>query len=199
MLLVADAAGHGIGPALAVTKLQAMLRMFGQPAHPAERRPGVHQSAVVRIPCRSAAYVAAVVGVLDPVSHRVHTFTAGLSAAFMVSPEGRITTRNADALALAIEPDWAADTGREEEIPPGGALVIMTDGYPEARDDAGAMLGMQGVEASLVRAVANAASASRPAQSIIDSLEADMAAFVGDVPAADDRTAIVVYRRAAGQ
>jgi phosphoserine phosphatase RsbU/P len=194
LLLVADAAGHGVGPALAVTKLQAMLRMSASLCTPLrEALECINRQLCESLPI--GRYVAAVVGVFNPASHRVHTFTAGLSSAYMIDRKGNVGKRNADALALAIEPEWAADTGLEEEIPLGGALVILTDGYPEARDRSGAMFGMEGVEASLIRAVARAATEKRPAHAVLQSLESDMNDFVRGEPAADDRTAIVVFRR----
>jgi phosphoserine phosphatase RsbU/P len=194
LLLVADAAGHGVGPALAVTKLQAMLRMSASLRTPLrEALECINRQLCESLPI--GRYVAAVVGVLDPITHSLRMLTAGLSSVFMVDPDGSIRTGAADALALAIEPEWLADAGRDEQIRPGGALVILTDGYTEARASAGDMLGNEGVEASLSRSIAAAAGSSCPAQSMLESLEADLRRFAGQQPAADDRTAIVLFRR----
>jgi phosphoserine phosphatase len=195
LLLVADAAGHGVGPALAVTKLQAMLRMSASLRTPLP----VALECINRQLCESlpiGRYVAAVVGVLDPASHRASVLTAGLSSAFLVLPDGSVRSRNADALALAIEPDWAPEARQDLEIPPGAALVVLTDGYPEARDPRGAMMGMEGVEAALKKGMMESNGADRPADAVLNSLEAQLAEFAAGQPPADDRTAVVVFRRA---
>jgi sigma-B regulation protein RsbU (phosphoserine phosphatase) len=193
LLLVADAAGHGVGPALAVTKLQAMVRLASHLRTPLkDGLESINRQLCDSLPI--GRYVAAVVGVLEPGVHRLRTLTAGLSSVMTVRPDGSVSHRSADALALAIDPAWTADIGQDEALPPGAALVIVTDGYTEAMNPRGVMFGLEQVAGSLVAGLREAAGAPAPAAIMLERLEADLRLFAQGRTPADDRTAVVVYR-----
>jgi phosphoserine phosphatase len=193
MFLVADAAGHGIGPALAVTKLQAMLRLASGLGTPLRQSlDSINRQLCDSLPI--GRYISAVVGVLEPASHRVQVIAAGMSSVVLLNPGRPFVSHHADALALAIDREWICDDIRHHELHPGGAMVVVTDGYTEGMNPQGAMFGFQRVQDTLARALDDARAAPNPAACILARLEADLAAFAAGRCPVDDRTAVVVYR-----
>lgn len=195
MFLVADAAGHGIGPALAVTKLQAMLRLAASLG--IALRPSLES--INRQLCDSlpiGRYISCVIGVLDPARERVQVLAAGMSSVIVLNPGFPFASHQADALALAIDREWVCDETGHHELRPGGAMVVVTDGYTEGMNPRGDMFGFGRVQQSLARGLEDvqAAPSPSPAGTILARLEADLAAFAEGRTPVDDRTAVVVYR-----
>src|SRR5919204_328661 len=86
------------------------------------------------------------------------------------------------ALGIAGEQEYLAERVRLE---PGDAVVLYTDGLPEARRD-GELYGEERLDAALV------ANASLPAEELARALVEDCRAFVGEL--ADDCAVVVVKR-----
>lgn len=78
-----------------------------------------------------------------------------------------------------------------ERMAPGDALVLYTDGLPEATDSLGEELGLDRLVAAVRRARVRGAAA------IAEAVFADLDAFTGGRPQTDDQTLVVVQRRAA--
>lgn len=84
------------------------------------------------------------------------------------------------ALPISLSEDQALHFG------PGDLLVVLTDGFNEARDLSGEFLGTE----RLMRQIENAAA--RPVQEIAEELYAGVGRFAGNQPQEDDQTILVV-------
>jgi serine phosphatase RsbU (regulator of sigma subunit) len=74
-------------------------------------------------------------------------------------------------------------------MPPGGTLLLITDGVTEATDQCGAFFGPGGLE------TAAQALPGRSAQRLCDDLVATLAAYHGDAPQDDDITLLAICAR----
>jgi sigma-B regulation protein RsbU (phosphoserine phosphatase) len=90
---------------------------------------------------------------------------------------------------LGIVPDSELDEQRIA-VPPGGLLLLYTDGVTEAMDPSGALFRLTGLQAAM------SAQPAGPAQTACDRLVAMLEAYRDSAPQADDITLVAV--RAAG-
>ncbi len=189
-LLVADATGHGIGPALIVSQLRAMIRALA-----------AEQMGADQILCRvndllsedvpSGMFVTALLGWLDPPSGLIHYISAGQAPLLVYRRQSQMFVElDANALPLGIESPLQFDEIQPIELARGDIFLIVTDGFFEWCNPAGEAFGVQRI-AEVVRDNADAA-----ADELITSIRRAVSAFVGAIPQADDLTAIAIKRLA---
>jgi serine phosphatase RsbU (regulator of sigma subunit) len=82
--------------------------------------------------------------------------------------------------------DFAYET-RSRELAPGQWICVLSDGVTEATSPQGALFGATRVEAALSSVVDGT-----PAHDVLAQVRERVAAFVGDAPAADDLTLLVL-------
>src|SRR3954451_13116302 len=105
----------------------------------------------------------------------------------LVRPDGAVQALECGGLALGILAQQEYEQVRAE-LPPGGAVVLYTDGVIESRRDR-ELFGTPRLDEVL------AANASRPAQEMADAVLAACRGFAGgDLP--DDCAIVVIQRRA---
>lgn len=193
VLFMADATGHGIGPALSVTQVLAMLRI-------ACRLNSEIDAAAFEINAQlctdlpAGRFVTAFLGSLDASRHELTYVSAGQAPLLFVradpsSPDA-VTEYCANAMPLGIDPNFCFDHVPEYRFNPGDVFVLLSDGYYEAAAPDGAMFGVDGV-VRIVRA-----NLHRDSQDILDEIRAAVVSFTRGRPAADDQTAVIVKRRA---
>ncbi len=191
MLFMADATGHGIGPALSVTQVLAMLRM-------AIRLDADVDSIAYQINAQLCAdlpagrFVTAFLGSLDAGRHELTYVAAGQAPLVFVrarSLSEPVTERPANAMPFGIDDGFAHDQVPEFRFDPGDVFVLLSDGYYEAAAPDGAMFGVTGV-VNVVRA-----NLHRPAAQILDAIRTAVLTFTEGQPAADDQTAVIVKRK----
>lgn len=190
VLLLADATGHGIGPALSVTQVRAMFRMG--------LRLGASLGDVVqRIDQQlyddlgGSRFVTAFVGVLDPQNNQLEYQACGQGPLlFYHRAEDRFDFRAATGLPLGIMPDLPGDEVDPVPLQPGDWVVLLTDGFYECMGPTNDQFGEERV-AELVRKHRDEAP-----QVLIEALLAalDEFAYQHGVTQADDLTAIVLRR-----
>jgi serine phosphatase RsbU (regulator of sigma subunit) len=113
--------------------------------------------------------------------------SAGHPVPRLVHPDGTVTGLECGGLALGIDAEQVYEQVRAE-LPPGGAVVLYTDGVIESRRGRD-LFGQQRMDDVL------AANASQPAQVLADELLAACRTYAGgDLP---DDCAIVVIKRLA--
>jgi len=135
-------------------------------------------------------FATAFCGILEPESGRLAYTNAGHNPPFALRASGEV-----EGLAYACAPalgiaDEASYTIYDLTLKPGDALFMYTDGVTEAMDRGGAFFS----EGRLRTALARGAPAG--ARDLAASVIAQVAAFTGDIPPADD-IAVLVIRRAA--
>ena len=190
VLFLADADGHGIGPALSVTLARAMLRMG--------LRAGLDLPAIVRrmnaqlaADLRDGHFVTAWFGALDVRAQTLTCLCCGHGPILhYVAAADECRVIPADTPPLGILPDIDPGIPVATALGPGDVVVVMSDGVFDAPNAAGEPFGAERVIA-LVRE-----HRSAPAAEILAAVRAALDAFTGGAPAEDDRTAIVLARRA---
>jgi phosphoserine phosphatase len=192
LLLLADASGHGIGPALSVTQMQAMLRMaFRMGADLGGVFRAVNDQLADTLP--DGHFVTAFIGLLDPSDHRLRFLSGGQAPILRY----RAGADAFEAFKATSFPMGAAALGRqrapvEVELEPGDWLVLLSDGVYEFENRDGEAFGRGRVEA-LVRS-ARGASPEVVAGSILEALRL----FARGAPQDDDITMVLLRRLPTG-
>ena len=190
MVLMGDATGHGIGPALSATQVRAMLRFaqrLGAGLDDTFRH--INNQLVVDLP--EDRFVTAFLGRLDPVSHvlRYHSGGQGpllhLHAADMVCDTHPPTTFPLGAMALA-----SMRPPTEIDLAPGDVFALISDGVFEYHDAEGRQFGEQAVVDVLRR------HHDGPMSELMLHLLEALASFGKGAPQLDDITAVLVRRLA---
>lgn len=187
-LLVADATGHGIGPALIVSECRALIRALLTQTHDLS----VIMSRVNELllqDLNSGYFVTAFFGLLDPRRHCIEYVSAGHGPLLLFdSAADRNTELKASTLPLAVVAEFHARAGEPLSMKPGDILALVTDGFFEWSNAAGEQFGTHRVFQAL-RTHRTASS-----RCIIERLHQAVVEFGGGTPQADDLTAIVVRR-----
>ena len=188
VISLADATGHGIGPALVTCACRAYARacMEGdaQLQHSITR--------ITRLLVRdldTGRFVTFVAALLDPRQHAIEILSAGHGPLYFYSSAAReIRLLDAQGLPLGIDADEPYDAGHPIALEPGDFLALFTDGFFEwARDD-GQAYGMERLKEELLR------HADAGADDLISRVRQAVQAFVGDSQQPDDLTAVVIRR-----
>ncbi|MFP4053579.1 MAG: PP2C family protein-serine/threonine phosphatase [Phycisphaerae bacterium] len=188
MLVVADATGHGIGPALVIAETRAMLRAISCS--------GCDISAVLETANNllhedlgDDRFVTCFLGVLDAADARLQYAAAGHGPLLFYAREAdRFARENATAVPLGIMDSMPFDDLRTVELAVGDFAAITTDGYFEAENDAGEMFGIERVEQVLRE------SRDLSAAEMIARLTDNVDRHATGLPQGDDLTAVVVKR-----
>ncbi len=191
LLMLADATGHGVGPALSVTQLRAMLRIAARTETDVVRIAEiVNRQLHADLP--GSRFITAWIARVDPVGAALQTISAGQAPILRYdAATDRVTIDAADTWPLGVLDGLGTVTANLRRLEPGDVLVVPSDGLVEARNARGAMLGDEGLAAALLAA----ARAGLDAEQILDGLRSAVAAHAHG-PADDDRTAIVLRRPA---
>jgi phosphoserine phosphatase RsbU/P len=146
LVVLADATGHGIGPALSVVQMHAMLRMafsLGADLERAFRH--VNDRLADTLP--DGRFVTAIIGLLDPDRHCLRFLSGGqgpilhFRAAQMSCTAHRATSFPMGAMKIqALRPAVSID------LSPGDWIVLLSDGIYEHEDVDGQQFGRARVE-----------------------------------------------------
>jgi len=191
LVVLGDATGHGMGPALSVAQMQAMLRM-------AFRLGADLETAFVRVNDLLAdavppdRFITAFIGLLDPASHRVrfHSGGQGPILVFRAATEA-LEAHLPTSFPLAAMPLTRLRPATVLSLAPGDVLVLLSDGYLEHRNPDGEEFGQERVLEVL------RAHRDRSMAGVAASLLAAVRAFARGAPQEDDMTAVLVKREGA--
>ncbi len=189
MFTVADATGHGIGPALVIAETRAMLRAIT--LH------GSDISAVLRTANNllthdlgDARFVTCFFGILNAAESRLTYASAGHGPMLFYDRAGdEFREENATGLPLGIMGETDYDEIETVDLRSGDLAVITTDGFMEASNPEGEMFGVARM-IDLIRE-----NRDRSAEAIIDNLHAALLDFTQGQVQGDDLTAIVIRRK----
>lgn len=188
LLFVADATGHGIGPALSVAQVHAMVRMAARLHAPL---PAIvdHLNRQLCNDLPFGRFVTGFIGILDPQQHRVFYISAGQAPILVVRAGGSEEVLEATTLPFGIDPELEPGMPSEIALEPGDVLALLSDGFYEAPNPAGELFGT-------VRVIDVIRGASpEGADAIVEALRAATHGFSQGAPLSDDQTAVVVLRR----
>jgi len=187
-LFLADATGHGIGPALSVTQLRSMLRMAVRSGHGLDELVAP-VNAQLKADLPGNRFITAWFGRLDADGRGLESLAAGQAPLLHYHAAGdRLEVMKADLPPLGMFPMLPPKGARRIELAPGDLWVVLSDGFYEAEDPAGEQLGVERIGEVLRR------YRDRPAGEILAEIRALLERFTQGAPASDDQTAILLRR-----
>jgi len=190
IVTLADATGHGIGPALLVAVCRAYVRATASlgPMRLAEAVAHINQMLVGDTP--DGRFITAVFGVIDPARHAVALASAGHGPQlYLHAAGGEVEIWPADAPPLGIVDDLDTGAPRNIDMAPGDTLLLTTDGFFEWRNASGEQYGVERLVAFLQ------ARHDLAPEAFIQALHEDVLAFAGGTAQDDDLTAVVLKRK----
>jgi phosphoserine phosphatase len=189
VLLLADASGHGIGPALSVTQVRAMLRMA---VRVGEDLPGIvhHLNAQLCADLTEGRFVTAWVGELDARARTLRSFSCGQGPLLYY----RAATRTcepieSDTVPLGCLDDLTVVPREPIRMEPRDIFVALSDGVIDAEGASGGRFGTS----SVINVIVDGCEGS--AAELVAALRQAVAAFTGGTRPDDDRTVVVVKAR----
>jgi sigma-B regulation protein RsbU (phosphoserine phosphatase) len=188
LVVLGDATGHGIAPALSVTQMQAMLRM-------AFRLGADLESAFLQVNNRLAEtladdrFITAFIGVLDPATHVLRFHSGGQGPIFRYrAAEGTWDRYKPTSFPLGAMPLTTLRPALTLDLHPGDVLAVISDGIYEYENVRGEQFGEARVQALI------AANSGQPTADVLALLHAAVRTFAEGAPQEDDMTAVLVQR-----
>ena len=182
-IVIGDATGHGLRAGTLVAATKGLFQAVGD-SDDLGRALQVMGAAMRDLRLRGLFMALTIVRVHP--DGRAEIATAGMPPAVLLDADGQTSTISAPAPPLGAPIRFAYET-RTVHVPPGGRLVLMTDGVPERLDTGEELFGYANVPALA------AAHRDRHGADYIRALEADLDAFARRPPA-DDATLLVIAR-----
>lgn len=190
--VVADATGHGVGPALVIAETRAMLRASARLIRADSTRVGEILRTANQLLAEDlggGTFVTCFLGVLDPVAGVLTYASAGHGPLlFYRRRRDDFEQVAATGLPLGVMEDAEFDDVRQFRFEEGDWAVVPTDGLFETMD---AQRNLFGIE-RLLTTVRTGCDLS--ARELIDRLRAEAAAFAAGLPPADDLTVIALKK-----
>jgi sigma-B regulation protein RsbU (phosphoserine phosphatase) len=190
LVVLGDATGHGIAPALSVTQMQAMLRM-------AFRLGADLETAYTQVNNQLAdtladdRFITAFIGLLDASTHRMRFHSGGQAPILhFEAASGACARHNPTSFPLAAMPLKLLRPAVNLEMLPGDILVLLSDGIYEYHDAHNEQFGEQRVEEIL------RAHHGKPMAELSTILLDAVDAFAKGAPQEDDMTVVLVKREA---
>jgi serine phosphatase RsbU (regulator of sigma subunit) len=186
LLLMADATGHGIGPALSVTQVRAMLRMAVRAGEPL---PSIvhHLNEQLRADLPEGRFITAWLGELCAADRTLTSFSAGQAPILRYNAKGdAFDVIDADTLPLGVVDNLEIKVAEPYQMGEGDIVAVISDGIFEAGSASGQQFGTDRVVD-----VIKAARTRSPAE-IIAAVRAAVAVYTDGAAAEDDRTGIII-------
>ncbi len=188
-LLMADATGHGIGPALSVTQMQSMFRMgllIG--SHLDDVMSTINNQLKLNLPPNR--FITAFGGILDGCQNNICYHSWGQAPLLHYHAAiDRIEWLGASALPMGVLADVPIGRPVCREMHPGDLFAVISDGFYEYQDRTGELFGDERVGA-WVRTV----RANQVDQRTVESLRERVQDFAAGAPQEDDMTLILIRR-----
>lgn len=188
-IAIADVSGKGVPAALLMSNLQATLRAFCDGARTAAEIVR-HVNQRMALASSGGKFVTLFYAELDRGAGRIRFVNAGHNFPYVRRADGRLETLETGGLLVGLFPE-ADYTEGETAFGPDDALLLFSDGLPEAMDTLGGQFGEERLE-PLWREV-GAAPAGEALARLFDEIER----FRGSASQSDDMTAVVVSPRRA--
>ncbi len=192
LVVLADATGHGIGPALAVTQMLAMLRMAFRLGTDLDTAFVQANNQLAQI-LPGGSFITAFIGLLDAAAHRVRFQSGGQGPilhykARLDDFELHLPT----SFPLAAMPLDAVRPAVVLELEPGDILAVISDGIYEYHAATGEMFGEDRVRETIREGRGETMAA------LTKTLFARVKAFAAGAPQEDDMTVVLVKREPEG-
>ena len=187
-VLLADATGHGIGPALSALQLQSMLRValrLGASLDEGFRH--INAQMVEDLP--EGRFVTACFGLINTQTHVFQFHSAGQGPILHHhTSAGEFEWYEPSCFPLGFIEHQEQYRVRELKLEPGDILALISDGIYEYENEAGELFGTQGVSQVLE------ANHHLPMSELVAVLHQAAVEYGGDTPQRDDITIVFIQR-----
>ena len=189
-LIMADATGHGIGPALVMAVCRAYARASTNVVPMIAPFLTRLNSLVHADVGGSPRFITFAMAIVDPTTSRIELLSAGHGPTFFY----RATTRSikrfvGDGFPLGIVPDGEYSDAHTLDVEPGDILLLLTDGFYEwQRPSDREPFGIERIEELILR------NASTTPERLLQIIDSSVRAFTAGSPQTDDMTAVVVKK-----
>lgn len=188
LLFLADATGHGVGPALSVTQVRSMVRMGARLGTPLDEL-AEHLNDQLCQDLSAGRFVTMWLGHYTASTGELWTLSAGQGPLLLYRARtGEIEEVEVDTTPLGIVHPLPELKKHVLKLEPGDVFSVLSDGIYEAAAEDNSMFGRPAVEASMMK------NARGTANEILNAVRDDCAQFMGACPARDDRTGIIIKR-----
>ncbi len=187
-LLIADATGHGIGPALMAAECRALLRaLAGTTADLSTLI--TKANAVLTDDLQDGRFVTACLALLDAKESTIRLVSAGHGPLIRyIAAEDRFIELAATTLPMGITHEFPCDGHESFSLAAGDFFILVTDGFTEWSRPDGEQFGMK----RLLKVVRD--HRNLPCREIIQMLHGTVLRFAAGAPQEDDLTAILVKK-----
>ena len=188
LLLLADATGHGIGPALSVTQLRAMLRMGAHIASGIDIiAKHINEQLCEDLP--DGRFITAWLGLIDHRNNTLTSFSAGQGPLLLYRAEqNEFHTFSSDTLPLGIMNCLDIEVADPITLAPGDIFAVISDGIFEAANPDSEQFKQKRVRDIIAQ------NAHHSATKIIDALRQAVNDFTHNAPPDDDQTIIIIKK-----
>ena len=143
--------------------------------------------------CRRRVFVTMVLGLLDTATHRLVVARAGHNPALLRrAASGETALLNPRGIGLGLSNSSLFDralTLESIDLSPADILILYSDGITEAMNSQNEEFGIERLISILDQQHLS------PASQIIDAIQVQLTAFLGDLSPQDDQTLVVLKRR----
>lgn len=188
LLLLCDATGHGIGPALSVTQVRAMFRIAARQGHDLDAM-FAHINDQLADDLPANRFVTAFLGLLDRREHTIHYHAGGQGPLLHYrAATGQTEVLGASTVPLGIMAGNRSERPAPIKLEAGDMLVVCSDGIFEHQNSGEEQFGTERTAERIH------ASAGGDGAELIRDLDEAVLRFGGDQIQADDMTVLLVKR-----
>lgn len=186
LCMLADAAGHGVGPALSVTQVRSMLRMaVRQGLHMPESLAMINRQILEDL--SGGRFITLWLAILDAPNKRILSYSAGQAPLLHFQAQsGTVSVLDADSPPLGIIEDLQANEVQTIGMATGDFFVVLSDGIYEATNAKGESFGVERVKRLI------ALNAAMTVQQLLEQLQHSLEIFTEQAKPKDDRTAVII-------
>ncbi len=186
-LMLGDAVGHGVGPALLAAEVRALVRALAL----RDECPGCVLADANRLlvaDVEAGRFVTLALAVLDGQAATVTWASAGQGPILVVRADGRVEELRATGMPLGIAAEAAFPAAEPVALGPGDLFLLVSDGVFECDTVEGDLLGFERV-VHVVRE-----HRTEPAAAVLAAIESLTESICPPGRFRDDRTAVAVKR-----
>ncbi len=183
-ILLADAAGHGFGPAILAATVRSYLRavaMQGKDVHEML----TYANWLLANDSEADQYVTMFCCQLDP-HRKSFTYAAAGHQAYLIDADGMTQAIESNSMPLGVEESEVFQLSPTIAIRPGDMLLLLTDGVVEAEDKSGKRFGMR----RTLRVLND--NRHKPARELIQAIYDAVVEHARPQSPKDDITAVIV-------
>ena len=186
-IVVGDVTGHGIGAALLMATVRALVRGHYESKDDLTKTMNAVNCSLSADVGNTGRFVTLFILEIDRISRRLKWVRAGHDPAWLFSiATGSITYLDGPGIALGVDGEFSYSENKSDRLDPGDIILVGTDGIWETARPDGDFFGKRRMEKIVSE------NAHRPASEICNAVMTAVNRFRGDAKQEDDVSVVVV-------